>query len=312
MKIYNNTLYINFGNNTNHKNKNYNIFNNNDEDSFEYKKQPTSEKILSKIMHFFNLGLNRPEDIEENKFASIRYNQFISNAKQKMDIAKSEYKNTQEKAAILYDSANLILEKTKSDNIDENIKLYSIEYKGDKYKTISTINQHGLIDKIIQIKNDKIRAIYDIKSLLPYKDYNDNINADCYFYNDNNIEFRKNIKNDARNFFMVYDTEKGGMKKVKKNKNNNPIEALIKMKKDGAGFTYWFSYGSNNEEKVSFSDFGGGKTRTIYTKKQKIGRIKKFTTVKNYIQYENIEQRSENRLIIYHPQLRIQDYRWND
>ena len=135
---------------------------------------------------------------------------------------------------------------------NKNTDVYRLEYQGDKYVSITTINKDGFIDKIIHAKNGEVEAIYDIKTPVPPikpENMDDLLSADCYFYKKitdpplMKREYRQNITNKASKFHSVYNPVHGGVNKVKENIDNSPVEVCMKDKGDRA-ILFFFNYSS--------------------------------------------------------------------
>ena len=191
------------------------------------------------------------------------------------------------------DALSLLEYVEKNENNDnENIVTSSIVYKGDRYRAIAIVDDNGFIDRVIHDKDGKINTIYDIKT--PVKagkerifsdDTNKTIIADCYFYNEDNNEYMRNIKNSILNYNAVYDFQNGGIKRVNQNLDNSPIEVYAEWK-DGQYSNYHSNYGGKKEETISIEELDDGANEIKYKKTKCFLGINKLKTTKSYSCYE--------------------------
>ena len=217
--------------------------------------------LFDKILIFFAFRNEKnPNKILKNN------EKFIKNAEQKMNNAVADFSQISKNAADLYDMANQLFSETQNEDIIDNIRINSIRYKNSHYKAIAVLDENGFINKIIHSKDGKVHTVYDLKSPLKagkerfYSgEANQKVTADCYFFDNNTdtdelkISYVKDVTNSILNFNAVYDLKNGGIKRVKKNSDNSPVDVFAKGI-IGKHFDYWYNFGNKNEEKVSFSN----------------------------------------------------------
>lgn len=265
--------------------------------------------LFSKIKGFLTIS-------PEKKFQN-----FIITAQQRINSSNENYKTIYNTSEKFLREAETLLNKVEDGDFNDNIRTYSTSFLGSTYRTIATVNQQGLIDKIIHAKDGKIKTVYDIKTPLKASEGSiltdfpkQNITADCYFYNklsdelsNINLEYMKNVTNSAIEFTASYDTEHGGNKQVRNNIDNSPIEVFAEGIDDKT-YLYWFNYGKSDKERVVCTHFEDDKVRTKYIKTDEYPLLKKYSPTQTFVQYENFDDRPKNKISILHPKFGVDDY----